>query len=472
MSVNSSRQNQSLPLLIHHLLCESCRKKSKLEDADDVEDGVSQRETSHKQYPSSFANLLNPTKIMIVVLLSLLFLLFHLNLQATKSLSSTNDELVQLTLLSNHRNIQSFVDHSTLYFKHSAKTKPAPFKLIIAYYVYNRPSYFQQSLESLSRVKGIEDCLLIISHDSANEDMHQLVYNISFTKHVIQLHHPRTIDHKSGLLKLKDHWWWYIGEIFNKIVPVIKHAQSTHVEPYVLFLEEDHVVSSDLVSTAQGLISQLDSSCSHCWGFSLYAHDAVVDQPSADLLTTTIGRVGFPSTAYAFNSHFWNAFKLNEEEIWKCQDGWDVTTAYLQYWSSLPVAYLQSKISRVKNIGEEGLNVTPEIYKKIGLGTIKTSDDLYSQQTIHKVSWASAKIDAWEGFKEASTYIPTPFNGFKVESRASKSYKKMSWQEEYQQQMQQQTSQLVESIYTPTSDRKIKMKIPPVPGLSRRETCD
>ncbi|GJP38176.1 hypothetical protein CLOM_g1838 [Closterium sp. NIES-68] len=61
--------------------------------------------------------------------------------------------------------------------------------IIIVLYVHNRPAYLSRTLDALSKVHGIQNVLLIVSHDGFYPAMHQLVQSVSFCR-VKQLHSP------------------------------------------------------------------------------------------------------------------------------------------------------------------------------------------------------------------------------------------------------------------------------------------
>lgn len=54
--------------------------------------------------------------------------------------------------------------------------------MVIIIQVHNRPDYFAHLLRSLSKVRGIEDALLVTSHDFYNEYINSLVDAINFCK--------------------------------------------------------------------------------------------------------------------------------------------------------------------------------------------------------------------------------------------------------------------------------------------------
>ncbi|KAJ4896915.1 hypothetical protein Rs2_23709 [Raphanus sativus] len=55
-------------------------------------------------------------------------------------------------------------------------------RVVIVLYVHNRPQYLRVTVESLSRVVGINETLLIVSHDGYFEEMNEIVERIEFCR--------------------------------------------------------------------------------------------------------------------------------------------------------------------------------------------------------------------------------------------------------------------------------------------------
>jgi alpha-1,6-mannosyl-glycoprotein beta-1,2-N-acetylglucosaminyltransferase len=147
---------------------------------------------------------------------------------------------------------------------------------VVVIQVHKRIVYFKELLDSLQRAKGIENILLVISHDFYLDSLNALVRQITFCR-VIQIFFPyslqlypdefpgqssndcpRDMKKKEALVKgcqnaqhpdqyghyrearvtiIKHHWWWKINMVFDELL-----AEKKHNGP-VLFIEEDHYVS-------------------------------------------------------------------------------------------------------------------------------------------------------------------------------------------------------------------------------------
>eukprot|EP00088_Acartia_fossae_P004770 TRINITY_DN12067_c0_g1_i4.p1 TRINITY_DN12067_c0_g1~~TRINITY_DN12067_c0_g1_i4.p1 ORF type:complete len:517 (-),score=99.95 TRINITY_DN12067_c0_g1_i4:174-1724(-) len=154
------------------------------------------------------------------------------------------------------------------------------FKYVIAVQVHNRVQYLRQLLESLREARGIDQTLLIFSHDVYQDDINSMVRSINFTR-VLQIFYPFSIQthpytfpgesskdcprnakpeevkklncinkdwpdlyghfREAKFTQTKHHWWWKANRIFN-------HLNSTSsFKGLVIFMEEDHYVTSDFL---------------------------------------------------------------------------------------------------------------------------------------------------------------------------------------------------------------------------------
>jgi len=152
--------------------------------------------------------------------------------------------------------------------------------VVIAVQVHNRIKYLRQLIKSFSVSAGIDNTLLIFSHDVWDENINYLIRSIDFCM-TLQIFYPFSLQtHKhqfpgessndcsrdinkeqamsSGCFnaawpdlhghyreaqftQTKHHWWWKSNWIFNKI-----EATKTFAG-LVLFLEEDHYVAEDFL---------------------------------------------------------------------------------------------------------------------------------------------------------------------------------------------------------------------------------
>ncbi|XP_024935688.1 alpha-1,6-mannosyl-glycoprotein 2-beta-N-acetylglucosaminyltransferase isoform X2 [Cephus cinctus] len=173
---------------------------------------------------------------------------------------------------------------------------------VIVVQVHARLSYLRHLIVSLAQARGIEQALLVFSHDVWNPDINYLVQSVDFCRvmqifypHSIQTH-PRTFPgedpndcprniHKDHALNLKcinakhpdlyghyreakftqtkHHWWWKANRVFDQLTVTRNHTGM------VLFLEEDHYVAEDFLHVLRLMERTCRHSCERCNVLSL-----------------------------------------------------------------------------------------------------------------------------------------------------------------------------------------------------------
>lgn len=157
--------------------------------------------------------------VVSLVLALLLFLRFRRHELAVRHQRSVNEALRKryIALSQTHNRLQ--LQRALSIVPHPPPPPPSPplssqtvavkRKFIpIVVYVHNRPHYFRQIVSALRNVTGIENSLLIVSHDGIFDEMNEIVESIDFVN-VIQLLHPyyNAGPEERGLSKLRRHWW-------------------------------------------------------------------------------------------------------------------------------------------------------------------------------------------------------------------------------------------------------------------------
>uniref|UniRef100_A0A1I7WN49 Alpha-1,6-mannosyl-glycoprotein 2-beta-N-acetylglucosaminyltransferase n=1 Tax=Heterorhabditis bacteriophora TaxID=37862 RepID=A0A1I7WN49_HETBA len=175
-------------------------------------------------------------------------------------------------------------------------------KTVIVIQVHNRATYLRYLIESLRDTKGIEDTLLIFSHD-INTSMNEMIRNISFARvyqifypfnmqifpHVFPGQDPRDCPEKLGkekavllkcrnsgypdkygnfrvakLTQIKHHWWWKMNYVFDGIIDRFGLSDA-----WVLLLEEDHYVTPDALHVLNIITERKKRLCEYCEIISL-----------------------------------------------------------------------------------------------------------------------------------------------------------------------------------------------------------
>lgn len=258
--------------------------------------------------------------------------------------------------------------------------------------VHERVQYLQSLVESLSRVRGIEQAMIIFSHDVYDVKIEEIVHGITFCK-VMQIFYPFSIQifpksfpgqdendcpwdakkdraitlkcnnaehpdlyghyREAKFAQIKHHWWWKIARIFEGI-----KVLSNHTGLFV-FLEEDHYVVEDLLWTLKSADSMRAKDCSHCNIISLGTYLKVVNfNTEANRMEIWPWIASKHNMGMAFRKETWLEIKACAENFCNYDDyNWDWS---LQHISSTcmknKLTALMVKAPRVFHIGQCGVH--------------------------------------------------------------------------------------------------------------------
>ncbi|KAG8034004.1 hypothetical protein G9C98_008485 [Cotesia typhae] len=147
---------------------------------------------------------------------------------------------------------------------------------IIVIQVHSRLTYLRHLIVSLAQAKGIEDVLLIFSHDVWNPDINYLIQSVDFCRckivssralalKCINAQHPDLYGHyrEAKFTQTKHHWWWKANRVFDQLNVTRNHTGM------VLFLEEDHYVAEDFLHVLKLMERTCKHSCERCNVLSL-----------------------------------------------------------------------------------------------------------------------------------------------------------------------------------------------------------
>uniref|UniRef100_A0A914C8Q3 Alpha-1,6-mannosyl-glycoprotein 2-beta-N-acetylglucosaminyltransferase n=2 Tax=Acrobeloides nanus TaxID=290746 RepID=A0A914C8Q3_9BILA len=169
--------------------------------------------------------------------------------------------------------------------------------VVIVVQVHERIEYLKYVISTLEKTRGIENALLVFSHDLSFEPINQLIRSIQFCR-VIQIFYPYNIQIFSNtypgqdpddcperiskdeaksmgcnnwefpdkyghyrvakVTQIKHHWWWKMNYVFDGIMA--KYNLNT----YVILLEEDHYVSPDFLHVFNLMIEHKKEFCDDC----------------------------------------------------------------------------------------------------------------------------------------------------------------------------------------------------------------
>ncbi|XP_051152381.1 alpha-1,6-mannosyl-glycoprotein 2-beta-N-acetylglucosaminyltransferase-like [Andrographis paniculata] len=254
--------------------------------------------------------------------------------------------------------------------------------VVIVLYVHNRPQYLRAAVDSLSRVTGISETLLIVSHDGYFEEMNKIVDGIKFcqVKQIFAPYSPHIFadgfpgisptdckdkenptkkkcvgtpdqygNHRSPkIVSLKHHWWWMMNTVWDSLNETRRHSG------HILFIEEDHYIYPNAYRNLQLLIKLKPKRCPHCYAANLAPWDVKSRGEGWDsLIAERMGNVG-----YSFNRTVWRKIhKKAKEFCWFDDYNWDITmwaTVYPSFGS--PVYSLRAPRTSAVHFGKCGLH--------------------------------------------------------------------------------------------------------------------
>eukprot|EP00897_Mesotaenium_endlicherianum_P009209 jgi/Mesen1/8316/ME000457S07513 len=255
--------------------------------------------------------------------------------------------------------------------RNSARHRLADERVVIVLYVHNRPRYLQLTLEGLSRVAGISETLLVVSHDGFYEEMDELVRSIAFCQ-VKQIYSPFSphlfVDEfparapgdckgneallssltcnctgepdafgnfrNPKMTSLKHHWWWMMNTVWDGL------PETRGFRGHLLFLEEDHFLFPNALRTAQRLAALQPVLCPACVAVALAPSDVSSagereqqqqlqqdkEEEEGGKESFVVERLG--NVGYAFNRSTWERLHDAAEAFCTFDDyNWDVTLA-------------------------------------------------------------------------------------------------------------------------------------------------
>ncbi|XP_078437160.1 beta-1,2-N-acetylglucosaminyltransferase II [Wolffia australiana] len=251
----------------------------------------------------------------------------------------------------------------------------------VVLYVHNRPEYFKIVVDSLSKVEGIQETLLIVSHDGFFEEMDRIVKNIRFCQ-VKQIYAPFSPhlfpqsfpgftpgdcaekdssqkncrgdpdqygNHRSPkIVSLKHHWWWMMNTVWDGL------RETKEFNGHILFIEEDHFILPNAYRSIELLIKLKSRKCPECCAANLAPSDVTSKGEGGErLIAEKIGNVG-----YAFNRTIWRRIHSKTREFCRFDDyNWDITmwsTVYPSFGS--PVYTLRGPRTSAVHFGKCGLH--------------------------------------------------------------------------------------------------------------------
>jgi alpha-1,6-mannosyl-glycoprotein beta-1,2-N-acetylglucosaminyltransferase len=267
-----------------------------------------------------------------------------------------------------------------------------PESIVIVVQVHDRIAHLKHLISSLSKVRGIENVLLIFSHDIYTREVNDLVQSVTFCPvlqifftYSQQIYHdtfpgedtndcPRDMKKDQALEKkcnnaehpdkyghyreakycqTKHHWLWKLRFVFEQV-----HLLDGF-EGHVLLLEDDYYVSEDILFVIQMLQNVKAKDCTDCRMLVLGNYDK---NQNFKVYGGKVERAYWVSSKHnmgmAFTRTFWEEIKKCGKEFCVHDDyNWDWTLQHLSM-KCIPdkVRLLKMKAARVFHIGECGMH--------------------------------------------------------------------------------------------------------------------
>lgn len=273
---------------------------------------------------------------------------------------------------------------------------------ILLVQVHNRLENLRYLVESMRNTRGINESLVIFSHDYWYPAMNDFVTNITefrvmqmFFPFSIQLHphkfpgrDPRdcswNVNRLHGLTclnrewpdiyghyreasftQIKHHWWWKIHRVFHDL-----RATKVNYTGHVIFLEEDHYILPDLLYVLSVLQKQRSSHCSTCQVLALGNYNKMSPSVYKNFVERGDWWVTKHNLGFALDMAAWKSLASCKNQFCLFDDyNWDWTLNNLIQTCFKPrMSMLSVKFSRVIHVGSCGTHVkkrTCDVQKEV-----------------------------------------------------------------------------------------------------------
>ncbi|XP_005989562.1 alpha-1,6-mannosyl-glycoprotein 2-beta-N-acetylglucosaminyltransferase [Latimeria chalumnae] len=264
--------------------------------------------------------------------------------------------------------------------------------IVVVVQVHNRPEYLRLLVESLKNARGIENVLLIFSHDFWSPEINQIVASVNFCQ-VLQIFFPfslqlypsefpgndpkdcpRNLDKKDALKlgcnnaeypdsfghyreakfsQTKHHWWWKLHFVWERVKVLQDH------KGLVLFIEEDHYMSPDFYHVLKKMWGLKKEQCPDCDVLSLGTYTRVTGFSSkADKVEVKTWKSTEHNMGMAMNRETYQRLIQCTDTFCTYDDyNWDWTLQYLTV-ACLPEFWkvMVSEVPRIYHAGDCGMH--------------------------------------------------------------------------------------------------------------------
>ncbi|XP_068238160.1 alpha-1,6-mannosyl-glycoprotein 2-beta-N-acetylglucosaminyltransferase-like isoform X2 [Palaemon carinicauda] len=221
--------------------------------------------------------------------------------------------------------------------------------------VHNRLENLRYLVESMKNTRGINETLVIFSHDYWYPAMNDFVTNITEFR-VMQMFFPFSIQlhpHKFPGRDPRD-CSWNVNRVFHDL-----RATKVNYTGQVVFLEEDHYILPDLLYVLSVLQKQRITHCSSCQVLALGNYNKMSPSVYKNFVERGDWWVTKHNLGFALDKTAWNSLATCKNQFCQFDDyNWDWTLNNIIQTCFKPrMSMLSVKFSRVIHVGSCGTHV-------------------------------------------------------------------------------------------------------------------
>ncbi|XP_033633309.1 alpha-1,6-mannosyl-glycoprotein 2-beta-N-acetylglucosaminyltransferase-like [Asterias rubens] len=264
--------------------------------------------------------------------------------------------------------------------------------IVLLVMVHKRLEYLRYLINSLRKVRGIGDALIIFSHDYYDEEINALIKTVDFCQsmqvfypYLLQVYesefpgldpgdckrdmkrdeakklkctnweHPDKYGHyrEVGFVMTKHHWFWKLQHVFGSLGVTKNH------NGLVLLIEEDHYMAPDSYYVLQKMYELKKRNCPECDILTLGTYDKTRKYKNrADMVDVLQWYSSKHNMGMALDRSTWQRLQPCVKEFCKYDDyNWDWTLQYISVnCLKPPLTVMVPRAPRIFHIGECGIH--------------------------------------------------------------------------------------------------------------------
>ncbi|MPC13358.1 Alpha-1,6-mannosyl-glycoprotein 2-beta-N-acetylglucosaminyltransferase [Portunus trituberculatus] len=267
---------------------------------------------------------------------------------------------------------------------------------ILLIQVHKRLENLHYLVASLRAVKGIQDAMVVFSHDLWDPAINAFVRNITDFR-VMQMFFPFSIQlyplvfpgrdpkdcswntntkgkntdcqnakwpdsyghyREASFTQIKHHWWWKIHRVFEGL-----RVTRDNYMGHVVFLEEDHYVSPDILHVLSLMQRLRPALCPSCKVLALGNYNKLNPHVYRNLVEKGDWWVTKYNLGFAMDAVVWRSLSKCKEKFCTFDDyNWDWTmTNVAQTCLEQRLSMMSLRLSRVLHLGSCGTHVKKKV---------------------------------------------------------------------------------------------------------------